>query len=46
MFVGHVSFYFPESEAIFTGDTLFCLSCGKLFEGSAEQVTLSLSLST
>jgi len=40
---GHVSFYFPESEAIFTGDTLFCLSCGKLFEGSAEQMWSSLS---
>lgn len=40
---GHVSFYFPESGAIFTGDTLFCLSCGKLFEGSAEQMWSSLS---
>ncbi|KAF8393754.1 hypothetical protein HHK36_019952 [Tetracentron sinense] len=35
--LGHVSYYFPGSGAIFTGDTLFSLSCGKLFEGSPEQ---------
>ncbi|KAL8255866.1 hypothetical protein R6Q59_030933 [Mikania micrantha] len=34
---GHISFYFPASGAIFTGDTLFSLSCGKLFEGTPEQ---------
>ncbi|XP_021290636.1 probable hydroxyacylglutathione hydrolase 2, chloroplastic [Herrania umbratica] len=39
---GHISFYFPGSGAIFTGDTLFSLSCGKLFEGTAEQMLLSL----
>eukprot|EP00252_Welwitschia_mirabilis_P020780 TRINITY_DN5162_c0_g1_i2.p1 TRINITY_DN5162_c0_g1~~TRINITY_DN5162_c0_g1_i2.p1 ORF type:complete len:279 (+),score=51.41 TRINITY_DN5162_c0_g1_i2:197-1033(+) len=39
---GHISFYFPESKAIFTGDTLFCLSCGKLFEGTPEQMMTSL----
>ncbi|XP_022002436.1 probable hydroxyacylglutathione hydrolase 2, chloroplastic isoform X1 [Helianthus annuus] len=39
---GHISFYFPASGAIFTGDTLFSLSCGKLFEGTPEQMHLSL----
>ncbi|KAL4273145.1 hypothetical protein GQ457_13G028040 [Hibiscus cannabinus] len=39
---GHVSFYFPSSAAIFTGDTLFSLSCGKLFEGTPEQMLSSL----
>ncbi|KAL1324040.1 hypothetical protein HN51_034231 [Arachis hypogaea] len=39
---GHISFYFPGSGAIFTGDTLFSLSCGKLFEGTAEQMLSSL----
>ncbi|ONK56871.1 uncharacterized protein A4U43_C10F14000 [Asparagus officinalis] len=39
---GHVSFYFPGSGAVFTGDTLFSLSCGKLFEGSPEQMLTSL----
>ncbi|OMP11755.1 Beta-lactamase-like protein [Corchorus capsularis] len=39
---GHISFYFPGSGAIFTGDTLFSLSCGKLFEGTPEQMFSSL----
>ncbi|KAL6976190.1 Glyoxalase 2-5 [Sarracenia purpurea var. burkii] len=39
---GHISFYFPGSQAIFTGDTLFSLSCGKLFEGTPEQMLASL----
>ncbi|XVE81021.1 hypothetical protein DITRI_Ditri15bG0029300 [Diplodiscus trichospermus] len=39
---GHISFYFPSSGAIFTGDTLFSLSCGKLFEGTPEQMFSSL----
>ncbi|CAH2080656.1 unnamed protein product [Thlaspi arvense] len=36
--LGHITFYFPGSQAVFTGDTLFSLSCGKLFEGTPEQV--------
>lgn len=39
---GHISFYFPGSRAIFTGDTLFSLSCGKLFEGTPEEMLASL----
>lgn len=39
---GHISFYFPGSGAIFTGDTLFSLSCGKLFEGTPDQMLSSL----
>uniref|UniRef100_A0A2P2M5F9 hydroxyacylglutathione hydrolase n=1 Tax=Rhizophora mucronata TaxID=61149 RepID=A0A2P2M5F9_RHIMU len=39
---GHISFYFPGSGVIFTGDTLFSLSCGKLFEGTPEQMLTSL----
>ncbi|XP_038680414.1 probable hydroxyacylglutathione hydrolase 2, chloroplastic isoform X1 [Tripterygium wilfordii] len=39
---GHISFYFPGAGAIFTGDTLFSLSCGKLFEGTPEQMLSSL----
>lgn len=41
---GHISFYFPGSGAVFTGDTLFSLSCGKLFEGNPEQVNLTCIL--
>ncbi|PIN00877.1 Glyoxylase [Handroanthus impetiginosus] len=39
---GHISFYFPGSKSVFTGDTLFSLSCGKLFEGTPEQMLSSL----
>ncbi|KAI3459785.1 hypothetical protein Pfo_016448 [Paulownia fortunei] len=39
---GHLSFYFPGSKSIFTGDTLFSLSCGKLFEGTPQQMLSSL----
>ncbi|KAL2485375.1 Hydroxyacylglutathione hydrolase 1 [Abeliophyllum distichum] len=39
---GHISFHFPGSKSIFTGDTLFSLSCGKLFEGTPQQMLSSL----
>ncbi|XP_008788218.2 hydroxyacylglutathione hydrolase 2, mitochondrial-like isoform X1 [Phoenix dactylifera] len=39
---GHVSYYFPGCGAIFTGDTIFSLSCGKLFEGNPEEMFSSL----
>jgi hydroxyacylglutathione hydrolase len=31
---GHIAFHFAEDAAIFTGDTLFAMGCGRLFEGS------------
>ena len=40
---GHISFYFFNEKLIFTGDTLFSLGCGKIFEGTYEQMFLSLS---
>jgi hydroxyacylglutathione hydrolase len=40
--LGHIVYYFLESNALFCGDTLFSLGCGRLFEGSAEQMWLSL----
>lgn len=39
---GHICFYLPLSRAVFTGDTLFSMSCGRLFEGTAEQMWNSL----
>lgn len=39
---GHIIYYCPESKALFCGDTLFSLGCGRLFEGSAEQMWQSL----
>ena len=40
--LGHICFYFFNEEAAFTGDTLFSLGCGKIFEGSYEQMFNSL----
>jgi hydroxyacylglutathione hydrolase len=39
---GHIVYYCAESRALFCGDTLFSLGCGRLFEGSAEQMWHSL----
>ncbi|WP_204115452.1 hydroxyacylglutathione hydrolase [Shimia biformata] len=41
--VGHIAFYFPDTGAVFTADSLMALGCGRLFEGSAEQMFDSLS---
>lgn len=40
--LGHISYYFPFEETIFTGDTLFVMGCGRLLEGSAEMMWDSL----
>ena len=40
---GHIAFWFPDSHALFCGDTLFSLGCGRLFEGTAQQMWDSLS---
>lgn len=39
---GHIAFWFPDSHTLFCGDTLFSLGCGRLFEGSAEEMWASL----
>ncbi|RZA08325.1 MAG: hydroxyacylglutathione hydrolase [Proteobacteria bacterium] len=41
--VGHIVFHVPEARALFCGDTIFSLGCGKLFEGSPAQMWDSLS---
>ena len=41
--VGHVAFHIPAAQAVFTGDSLMALGCGRLFEGSAPQMWESLS---
>jgi hydroxyacylglutathione hydrolase len=35
---GHIAFHFEAERMIFVGDTLFAMGCGRLFEGSAEQM--------
>ena len=39
---GHIAYWFPDSHALFCGDTLFALGCGRLFEGTPEQMWHSL----
>ncbi len=41
--VGHIAYWFAESKALFCGDTLFALGCGRVFEGTHEQMWNSLS---
>ena len=41
--VGHIAFHIPDAGAVFTADSLMALGCGRLFEGSAEQMWASLS---
>ncbi len=39
---GHIVYYFAEDNALFCGDTLFVMGCGRLFEGSAAELWQSL----
>ena len=40
---GHICYYFINEKIIFTGDTLFSLGCGKIFEGTYNQMYDSLN---
>ena len=40
--LGHICFYFHKNESVFTGDTLFSLGCGRIFEGTHSQMFDSL----
>ena len=39
---GHVAFFFNKEKVVFTGDTLFSLGCGRVFEGSHKEMFHSL----
>jgi hydroxyacylglutathione hydrolase len=41
--LGHLALIFEEDGIAFVGDTLFAMGCGRLFEGTAEQMHRSLS---
>ena len=41
---GHVCFYSKNKKVIFTGDTLFSLGCGRIFEGTHLEMLNSLNL--
>ncbi len=40
---GHIAFHFFNEKKIFTGDTLFSLGCGRIFEGTFKEMFNSLS---
>lgn len=40
---GHIAYYFAQDEALFCGDTLFAMGCGRLFEGTPYQMVQSLA---
>jgi len=40
--LGHIALIFDEDRVAFVGDTLFAMGCGRLFEGSPEQMYRSL----
>ena len=40
--LGHIAYHDARDQIVFVGDTLFTLGCGRLFEGTAEQMWASL----
>lgn len=40
---GHIAYHMPAGEVVFAGDTLFSLGCGRIFEGTPEQMYRSVS---
>jgi len=41
--LGHICFFFEKEKIAFTGDTLFSLGCGRIFEGDHKQMFASLN---
>jgi hydroxyacylglutathione hydrolase len=41
--LGHICFFFENEKIAFTGDTLFSLGCGRIFEGDHKQMLNSLN---
>ena len=39
---GHIALYFESAKAVFVGDTMFAMGCGRLFEGTASQMHANL----
>ncbi len=40
--VGHIAFHLATANAVFTGDSLMAMGCGRLFEGTPEQMWESM----
>jgi len=41
--LGHIAYWFEDANVAFVGDALFALGCGRLFEGTPQQMHASLS---
>ncbi|MEO1537009.1 MAG: hydroxyacylglutathione hydrolase [Pseudomonadota bacterium] len=41
--IGHIAYYMPGQAAAFTADSLMALGCGRVFEGTFDQMWASLS---
>lgn len=41
--LGHIAYVFDEDRVAFVGDTIFALGCGRLFEGTPEQMWASFA---
>jgi len=41
--LGHIAYYFPKEKILFCGDTIFSGGCGRIFEGTYEQMFSSIS---
>ncbi len=41
---GHICYFFPIEKILFTGDTLFSLGCGRIFEGTYQEMYNSLEI--
>ena len=40
---GHIAYHLASDRIIFVGDTLFAMGCGRLFEGSADQMFANMA---
>jgi len=40
---GHIAYHMPDSHLVFVGDTLFAMGCGRLFEGTADQMFANMA---
>jgi hydroxyacylglutathione hydrolase len=41
--IGHIAYYLEDTHAVFSADSLMALGCGRLFEGTAEQMWASMN---
>jgi len=39
---GHIAYHLADDHILFIGDTLFAMGCGRLFEGTAEQMFVNM----